>query len=108
DIKIELKSKSASNPLCLQGDIVNLSAIGAFIFGCEKFKLGDEVFLRFKLSPTSEELILDAKVVWLADKQVQPHFYPGIGIEFVNIPPDVQEKIFEFVERNASLLSNDD
>ncbi len=108
DIKIELKLKAVSNPLCLQGDIVNLSAIGAFIFGCEQFKLGDEVIIRFKLGAAAEEFILDAKVVWLADKQVQPHFYPGIGIEFVNISTATQERIFEFVERNASLLSNED
>ncbi|MCX5697623.1 MAG: anti-sigma factor antagonist [Candidatus Omnitrophica bacterium] len=108
DIKMELKLKAVRNPLCLQGDIVNLSAIGAFIFGCEHFKLGDEVLIRFKLGPAAEEFTLDAKVVWLADKQVQPHFYPGIGIEFVNISNEIQEKIFEFVERNASLLSNEE
>jgi anti-sigma B factor antagonist len=108
DIKIELRQKYSHNPVSVQGEIVNLSAIGAFIFGCEQVKLQDEVAIRFRLGAAAEEFVLDAKVVWLADKQVQPHFYPGIGIEFVNIPQDIQEKIFEFVERNASLLTNDD
>ncbi|MBN2831234.1 MAG: anti-sigma factor antagonist [Candidatus Omnitrophica bacterium] len=70
DIKIELKTKHQRSPECLHLDLINLSAIGAFIFGCEKFKLGDEVVLRMKLPPKQEELELDAKVVWIADKQI--------------------------------------
>jgi stage II sporulation protein AA (anti-sigma F factor antagonist) len=108
DIKIELKQKHDTEARCVKVDIVNLSAVGAFIFGCEKFKLGDEVVIKFKLASDGEELVLDAIVVSLADKQVQPHLFPGIGVEFKNITPSVQEKIFEFVERNASLLPTDE
>jgi anti-anti-sigma factor len=107
DIKIELKSKHAKSPECLKLDILNLSAIGAYIFGCGKFKLGDEVVLKMKLPPKNEEIELEAKVVWLPDKQVQPHFYPGIGVEFVHIQPDLQGKILGFIERNLSLMSLD-
>ncbi|MBI5144751.1 MAG: STAS domain-containing protein, partial [Candidatus Omnitrophica bacterium] len=42
DIKVELKEKYARNPVCLKVDTVNLSAVGAYIYGCDKFKLGDE------------------------------------------------------------------
>lgn len=107
DIKIELKSKHDKNPVCLKVDILNLSAIGAFIYGCEKFKLGDEVLLKMKLPPKHEEIELDAKVVWLPDKQIQRHFHPGMGVEFHNISTSVQQKILEFIERNLSLLSTD-
>jgi len=108
DIKIELKSKYEQTPRCLTLDIVNLSAVGAYIFGCEHFRLGDEVLLRFKLGSNPEELGLEAKVVWLPDKNIQPHLYPGMGIEFHNLSPSVQARIVEFIERNASLLSSDD
>ncbi|MFH0855941.1 MAG: anti-sigma factor antagonist [Candidatus Omnitrophota bacterium] len=107
DIKIELKVKSAKNPVCLKLDVLNLSGIGAFIFGCDKFRLGDEVILKMKLPPKKEELELEAKVVWIPDKQVQPHSYPGIGVEFVNLPAPVQEKLVEFIERNTSLNLSD-
>lgn len=108
DIKIALKQKNDSKAPYLSVDIVNLSAVGAFIFGCDKFRLGDEVVMQFKLGPHNEELALDALVVWLPDKQVQPHLYPGIGVEFKDISASTQEKIFEFVERNASLLPTDE
>lgn len=108
DIKVELKEKYAHSPTCLKVDILNLSAIGAYIYGCDKFKLGDEVILKFKLPPKSEELQLEAKVVWLSDKQIQMHLYPGIGVEFYNLSPQTQEKILEFIERNLSYLPTDD
>ena len=105
DIKIELKAKYEKSPTCLKVDILNLSAVGAFIFGCDKFKLGDEVVLKMKLSPKNEEVEVEAKVVWLPDKQVQYHFHPGMGVEFKDISPSVQQKLLEFIERNLSFMS---
>lgn len=107
DIKIELKAKDQKNPLCLNLDLINLSAVGAFIFGCNKFKLGDKIILKMKLPPKQVELELDATVVWIPEKQVQPHSYPGIGIEFTNIPTDTQQRLVDFIERNFSTLSLD-
>jgi len=107
DIKVELKAKDARNPACLKLDVLNLSGVGAFIFGCDKFKLGDEVILRMKLPSKKEEWELEAKVVWIPDKQVQPHAYPGIGVEFVNLAGRIQEELVEFVEKNISLSPSD-
>ncbi len=107
DIKVELKAKNAGNPQVFKLYLLNLSAIGAFIFGCDKFKLGDPVTLKMKLPPKSEEIELDAVVVWVPDKQAQPHAYPGIGVEFVNISPDIQQKLVTFIERNLSFMSAD-
>ena len=102
DIKIELKAKYDNSPMCLSADVLNLSAIGCYIFGCSQFKLGDVVILKMKLPPKSEEWELEAKVVWLPDKQVQRHSYPGIGVEFHNISAPIQQKLLEFIERNLS------
>ena len=109
DIKIELKVKHNKEvEECLRLDVLNLSAIGAYIYGCDKFKLGDEVILNLRLPPKQQEIQLEAKVVWLPDKQVQPHHYPGMGVEFSHISPSVQEKLIEFIERNLSLSSTDE
>jgi Tfp pilus assembly protein PilZ len=107
DIKIELKEKYARTPQCLKLDILNLSAIGAYIYGCDKFKLGDEVVLRLNLPPKNEEIELEAKVVWLPDKQVQQRIYPGMGVEFENVSDSVQHKIIDFIERNLSFMASD-
>ena len=107
DIKIELKAKYGRSPVCLKVDIINLSAVGAFIFGCDKFKLQDIVLLKMKLPPKDEELELEAKVVWLADKQVQPHAHPGIGVEFCTLSSPAQQKLLEFIERILSFMSSE-
>ncbi|MCX5700697.1 MAG: anti-sigma factor antagonist [Candidatus Omnitrophica bacterium] len=107
DLKIELKSKFGRSPVCLKLDLLNLSAVGAFIFGCDKFKLGDEVVLKLQLPPKNEEFELEAKVVWIPDKHVQPHAYPGLGVEFINILPQKQQKLIDFIERNLSFMSTD-
>lgn len=108
DIKVELKNKSERNPVCLKVDILNLSAIGAYIYGCDQFRLQDEVILKFKLPPQNEEIELQAKVVWLPDKQIQLHLQPGMGVEFYNIPSSVQEKLIAFIERNLSHMPTDE
>jgi anti-anti-sigma factor len=107
DIKIELKSKHESDPRCLKLDILNLSAIGCYIYGCDKFKLGDEVILKMQLPPKNESLELEAKVVWLPDKQVQHVIHPGMGVEFSPISSSVQQKLLEFIDRNLSFLSQE-
>lgn len=108
DIKIELKEKYDKSPIYLKVDILNLSAIGAYIYGCDKFKLGDKVVLTLRLPPRQEEVQVEAKVVWLSDKQIQPHQHPGMGVEFYNIPTSIQDKIIEFIERNLSFISTED
>ena len=107
DVKIEIKQKHAANPVCINADILNLSAIGAYIFGCNKFKLGDDLLIKIKLSPNQDEIELSSKVVWLPDKQVQPHAWPGMGVEFVNLSNPVQQKLLTFIERNLSFLSSE-
>jgi anti-anti-sigma factor len=107
DIKVELKSKYDKSLQPLKLDIINLSAIGCYIFGSHHFKLGDDLAIKMKLPPKDQEMELEAKVVWLPDKQVQPHIYPGMGVEFTNIPTDIQQKIIEFIDRNLSFLSQD-
>ena len=108
DIKVELKNKYEKGPACLKVDMLNLSGVGAYIYGCDKFKLGDEVIIKFKLLPKNEEMELEAKVVWLSDKQIQLHLHPGMGVEFQHIAASVQEKLLEFIERNLSFMSTDD
>lgn len=105
DIKVELKSKYNKSATRLNVDILDLSAVGAYIYGCDKFKLGDEVILKLKLPPKFGEIELEARVVWLSDKQIQHHIHPGMGVEFYNIPSSVQKKLLEFIERNLSLMS---
>lgn len=107
DIKTEIKDKYDKDSSYLKVDILDLSAIGAYIYGCGKFKLGDGIILRLKLPPKLEEIELEAKVVWLSDKQIQHQIHPGMGVEFYNIPSLLQQRLIEFIERNLPLMPTD-
>lgn len=102
DIKIELKAKNDKNAICIKTDLLDLSALGAYIYGCKNFKLQDEVVLKLKLPHKPEGLELEARVVWLSDKDIQQHIHPGMGIEFYNISSSVQEELLKFIEKNLS------
>lgn len=104
DIKIEIIDKH-NKSYSEKADILNLSGIGAYIYGATKFKLGDRVVLKFRLSPKIEEMELEAEVVWISDKQIQPQSHPGMGIEFRNMPGNIQTKIVDFIEKNLPLMS---
>ncbi len=105
DLKIEIKNKNPNGPECPDVEMLNLSAVGAYIYGCGKLKLGDEVLLKFKIPPNNEDMELEAKVVWLCDRQIQPQLYPGMGVAFHNLEKTIQEKLLTFIERNLSSLS---
>lgn len=107
DIKVELRGKYSGDIRSPNVEILNLSGIGAYIYDCAEFKLGEEIVLKFKMPPKTEEIEIDARVVWLPDKQIQPHLYPGMGVEFHNIEPAVQEKLLEFIDRNQPLMPTD-
>lgn len=100
EIKIELKTTHDKGAFCLKAEMFNLSAIGAYIYGCDKFNLGDELVIKLKLGTKPQDLELPAKVVWLSDKQVQHHMHPGMGIEFSDISSEAQQKLIEFIDRN--------
>jgi Tfp pilus assembly protein PilZ len=106
-IKVDIVSQNPNGPQCLKVDVCNLSALGAYIYGCDKFELGDEVILKLKLSPHAKEMELTAKVVWLSDKQIQPQFHPGMGIAFHKISTSVQQKLVNFIDKNLSRMPSD-
>ena len=99
---IEYKQKLLNDELFYNGKIVNLGADGAFIVSDKVFSIGDLLATRINLQSQPGIIEADAKVVWLADKEIQPEDYPGMGLEFHNITSDKQEKIAQFVEKHLT------
>ncbi len=108
DIKAEVRPKYGSDSIFQKVDIMNLSGIGAYIYGCENLKLGDDVILKLKLQPKPDDIEIEAKVVWIPDKQVQHRFHPGIGVEFYNVEGPIQQRLIEYIDRNLSYMSMDE
>jgi len=97
---IEYRQKLLTNEPFHRGKIINLSAEGIFIVSDKMFSIGDLLATRINLQPQPGIIEADVKVVWLADKEIQPEDYPGMGFEFHNITLEKQEKIAQFVEKH--------
>lgn len=103
-IPLQFKLKNSQDAFH-EGKVYNLSAIGTYILCRKIYALGDILTLQIKLMPKPGHITLEGKVVWLAQKDLMPQLYPGMGVEFYNISPKVQEQVVQFVERNLSLES---
>ena len=107
EIKIKIKDKYKSSAEWHKGQVMDLSAQGAYIYGYNHYSLGEILELEMTLSPKMEAMKLDAKVVWLSDKQIQPQYHPGMGVDFYNISSVTQKKLLKFVEKNMASVSED-
>lgn len=106
-IKIEVKSKDNYIRPVFKGSLLNLSGIGAYIYGSHDFKIKDEIVIKLKMPPKDTEISIDAQIVWLPDKQIQHQIYPGMGVVFHKISSDEQQKLLEFINKNLTHSNKD-
>lgn len=105
---IEYKQKNSPQDVFYKGKIINLSAIGVFLITEEKlFPIGEILNARLNLTPAPGIIEVESKVVWEADKEIQPMESPGMGLEFYNIGPQAQEQIIDFVEKHLTHSSQE-
>lgn len=104
DIPVTYKAKFGEQKE-YKGKFVDISGTGAFIFGKKTFSLHDILALELEL-PHLGKISVDAKVIWLADKDLQPQQYPGMGIEFYKVTVATQRRIVNFIDKNADLRSS--
>jgi len=95
---------STSNKLA-KGKILNLSGEGMFIHAKNTFPVATDLYVEVLLSGIKSPLIITGMVVWLADKELQPHSYPGMGIKFKNIDKKSQDSIISYIDKNLTRRS---
>ena len=103
DIHIPIKYKLAeSDGEYINARAVNLSAAGVYIFSHDIFTLGSTLSLEFDIAHLKKPLALQGNVVWLADKELQPHYFPGMGVIFKKIDPGKEKVLIHFIDKNIS------
>jgi len=105
DIDVHFRPSGRREEQFSPGKILNLSAVGMLVFSEQAYPLGEILDVRLALLPKPGVVELEAKVVWLVQKEIQPQIYPGMGMEFRNLDNQTQKKIVDFVERNLPLSS---
>ncbi|MBU2102144.1 MAG: anti-sigma factor antagonist [Candidatus Omnitrophota bacterium] len=99
---IEYRQKFSARGGTHRGKIINLSAIGVFIIADKLFPIGEILTVKLELTSTPGIIEVDAKVVWVADQEIQPLESPAMGFEFYNIDLGKQDQIIQFVEKNLA------
>ena len=106
-LDINLKVKywlvgSQRRPKIFTGEAQNLSPAGLYVFSKYTFPVNSQ--LELELSMPGELKLTDAgvRVIWLADKELQPHFYPGMGVAFINLGHEKESSIIDYIDRNIT------
>lgn len=83
------------------GKILNISGSGIFIYTKEVQPVQSNIIVEIKLE-NDQVYEVEGIIMWHADKDIQPHCYPGMGIQFTDIKSDVQKEILDFIDKNMT------
>ncbi len=84
----------------------NLSKGGAFILTPDPMDLGEEFFMKLHMPDGGEPIEVTCKVVWTNKYGKETHdMRRGMGIKFLRIKPEVQDRIEEYIKsrKNGNL-----
>ncbi|MBL7156997.1 MAG: anti-sigma factor antagonist [Candidatus Omnitrophica bacterium] len=103
EVRLSVKYKtSLSSTAKMQAGIVqNLGGEGIFIHSKDTHPVSTQLYVELSLEE-AKPLTLRGTVIWLADKKLQPHLYPGMGVQLVHMDSLTQEKIIKFIDRHIT------
>lgn len=84
------------------GSVLNISASGIYVYTHNTLPIGTLVDLKFAIPGTDAALAAAGRVSWMADKELQLHAYPGMGISFFRLTPEKERAILEFIDKNIT------
>lgn len=99
--RLSHKSSHIGDDALYSGRIDNISGAGVFVHTINILPPGSEVDVEIVLERLKKPRALKGMVLWVADKELQPDMYPGMGIGFCGLPCHAQDEIIEFVEKNT-------
>lgn len=106
-LDLHLKAKywvvgAQRRPKVFEGEVVNMSAAGLYIFSKYTFPVNSQ--LEIELIHRGETKFFDtsARVIWVADKELQHHFYPGMGIAFMHLSQENEKLVIDFIDKNIT------
>ena len=105
DIGLSVRYKivgSQKKPKVFNGKVLNLSGAGLYIYSPYTFPINSVLDLEFYIPDANPVLEASGRIVWLADKDLQPHYYPGMGVGFIHLTPDKEKAIIDFIDKNIT------
>lgn len=102
---VRYKTSLSSGDKFSRGKMLNLGGEGVFVYSKSTFPPPSELYMEINLGEEKKPLVLAGTVIWVADKELQPHLYPGMGIKFANLDKNTQAKIIDYIDKNLTRRS---
>lgn len=99
EVKWHRKKDKSSSSKAYLFRTKNFAQHGLFLKTDKKFKMGMEMVLEFTLPTVSHPIDVIGEVAWIADKDKNPTYYPGIGVRFIKIDLDEKRELGKFLIR---------
>ncbi|MDD3905057.1 MAG: PilZ domain-containing protein [Candidatus Omnitrophica bacterium] len=109
DIHLSVTYRMVSDrktPKIFEGKVLNISAAGLYVYTPDTLPINTILDLRFDMPGLPAILEATGRVSWIADKELQPHAYPGMGISFSHLTPDKERAIVDFIDKNVTHRSD--
>ena len=111
DIHLRVKYKMVSDnkdPKVFEGNVLNISAAGLYIYSRDLLPIGTMLDLEFSIPGSKVVLEAPGRVSWLADKELQSHSYPGMGVSFSRLTTEKELAIVDFIDKNVTHRADPD
>lgn len=105
DIHMSVKYKIIGDhkkPKVFEGRVLNMSAAGLYVYTKNTLPMNTLVDLEFSIPGSPASLEATGRVSWIADKELQPHAYPGMGISFTHLTAEKEKSIVDFIDKNVT------
>lgn len=103
DIHLNIKYKISGDKKknkAYTGEILNISAAGLYLYTKDTLPMNTIIDMEISMPGKKAPLHTNGKVIYLADKEIQPHAYPGMGISFSHLTPEKERAIIDFIDKN--------
>ena len=105
DVEIDIHSESNF----FTGFAANISSGGLFVATHTPAKIGERVVVKFSLPNHPEAMEAEGMVRWIRDfNPLHPDIHPGMGLQFVDLSPDVQRETERFLDEREPLFHPED
>ena len=83
----------------------DISSGGLFVATGISYRVGDRMTVQFTLPGRAEPIVTEAEVRWIRDLRfMHTDFSEGVGLRFVDLPPDANAAIASFLEKRDSVF----
>jgi len=102
DITFSPKKAGAKENQQCKGKALNISGAGLFICTPNIFPIRTQLNLEISLPKELIPLEAEGMVNWIAEKNLQPYCYPGMGVTFIKLDPQIQKELLDFIDKNIT------